>query len=72
MSPASRAAKAPFMLSSTATRSRSSCGTNPRLSTSSFSNRAFSAADRGTRFKVQRSVGGMIMVVIIAMVTISV
>ena len=72
MRPASRAANVPFILSSTATKSRSSCGTNPKLSTSSFSRRAFSAADSGTRFRVKRSVGGMIMVVITAMVTISV
>ena len=67
-----REANWPLALSSTASSSRSSFGTKPRASISSRSSRCFSSLRIGRRASAQRSVGGMAMVVITAMVTIMV
>ena len=67
-----REANRPFALSSTASKRRSSFGTKPRCSISSRSSRCFSSLRIGMRASAQRSIGGMAMVVITAMVTIMV
>src|SRR6516225_5924295 len=68
--PARRDAKRPLGLSSTASRSRSSFATKPLASMSSRSSRSFSDLLIGTRGRLQRSIGGMAIVVTTAMVTI--
>ena len=57
-------------LSSTASSNRSRFATNPFCSNSSRSSRAFSSSLSGRRDSASRSIGGIAMVVRIAMVTI--
>ena len=68
--PATCAANFALALSSTASSSRSRFATNPFSSISSFSSRAFSSLPSGSRFSAARSIGGIAIVVRIAMVTI--
>ena len=70
--PATREANLPFGLSSTAINRRSRFDTKPFSSCSSRSSRCFSSLRIGMRDSAQRSVGGMAMVVMIAMATIMV
>ena len=72
ITPASREANLPWALPSTTSSRRSRFGTKPRASSSSRSSRSRSAWRSGSRRSAQRSIGGIAMVVIIAMATISV
>jgi hypothetical protein len=65
-------ANLPLALSSAAISRRSILATNPRASNSSRSRRFFSSAPSGRRASAQRKVGGMAVVVITAMATITV
>ena len=70
--PPMRVANWPLALSSMASSRRSSLGTKPFASISSRSSRCFSSLRIGTRANAQRRVGGIAMVVMIAMATIMV
>ena len=70
MTPASRDANLPLALSSAASSSRSRLVTKPLASSSSRSSRMRSFLRIGSRLSAQRSIGGIAMVVMTAMVTI--